>query len=459
MSTGVLLTLGVLAIALLLFLVIKLKMSAFVALMMVALLLAIATGVPLADIADTMTKGMGNTLGSVATVVALGAMLGSLIEAADGANTLAKRFTEILGKKRVAIAVTVVAFLVGIPIFFDVGFIILIPIVFSLAYVTHTKLLKIALPVGAAILTVHVAIPPHPGPTAAAATLGAQPGLMILIGLPICAVVAIVGYLASKKVPIDSIELGMTPIGKPPTGEPGQTDPHAAAAGDAVEGRTRPGIVLLLILAPVIQILIGTVGKMLVPEGSLAHSILSLVGAPLVALLVAVLLAYLVLGRQHSWTLAQRGRIIDDALPNVAVVVFVTGAGGVFASILVASGIGKALAGVLVSAHLPLLVAAFVISLALRGSQGSATVAILTTAGLLASSVSQGGYDAVHVALIALAIGFGSLGLSHINDGGFWIFTKYTGLSVADGLRTWTVLTTICGIAGFLLTGLLWLIA
>ncbi|WP_027587501.1 GntP family transporter [Acidipropionibacterium thoenii] len=455
MSTGVLLTLALLAIALLLFLVIKLKMSAFVALMMVSLLLAIATGIPLADIADTMTKGMGNTLGSVATVVALGAMLGSLIEGADGANTLARKFTDVLGKKRVAIAVTAVAFLVGIPIFFEVGFIILAPIVFSLAFVTRTKLLKIALPVGAAILTVHVAIPPHPGPTAAAATLGAQPGLMILIGIPVCAVVVAVGYFVSKKIPIDDIVLGNTPIGMPPTGE---EEVSETAESEAVDNPTGPGLVLFLILAPVIQILIGTVGKMLVREGTLAHSILSLVGAPLVALLVAVLLAYLTLGRQHHWSLSKRGHIIDDALPNVAVVVFVAGAGGVFASVLVASGIGKALAGVLISAHLPLIVAAFVISLALRGSQGSATVAILTTAGLLASSVAQGGFDAFHTALIALAIGFGSLGLSHINDGGFWIVTKYTGLCVADGLRTWTVLTTVCGLVGFALIGGLWLI-
>jgi GntP family gluconate:H+ symporter len=210
---------------------------------------------------------------------------------------------------------------------------------------------------------------------------------VILIGIPVCAVVAAVGYLVSKKIPIDNIVLGKTPIGTPPTGD---EDVSEVSQPDAADNPTRSGLVLFLILAPVIQILIGTVGKMLVPEGTLAHSILSLVGAPLVALLVAVLLAYLSLGRQHHWSLEKRGRIIDDALPNVAVVVFVAGAGGVFASVLVASGIGKALAGVLVSAHLPLLVAAFVISLALRGSQGSATVAILTTAGLLASSGGPG---------------------------------------------------------------------
>ena len=141
------------------------------------------------------------------------------------------------------------------------------------------------------------------------------------------------------------------------------------------------------------------------------------------------------------------------------VVVLVAGAGGVFASILVASGAGAALSRALMAVHMPVLLAGFVICLALRASQGSATVAILTTAGLLVDNVAAGGYDALHIALIALAIGFGALGLSHVNDGGFWIFTTCTGLSVQDGLRAWTVLTTVRGLAGFLLTALVWLLA
>lgn len=452
MPSAVLLVLALAAIALLLLLVIRLRMSAFMALMTVSVLLAIATRVPLTSIADTMTTGMGNTLGSMATVVALGAMLGSLIERADGANTLARRFVRVLGEHRVAIAVTIVAFLVGIPIFFEVAFIILAPIVFALARVTRTRLLRIALPVGTAALTVHVAVPPHPGPTAAARILGAQTGLMLMIGLPVCAVVAAVGYLASRRVRTDDIILGATPLGDPPDGAEEPSDEELMIGANP----TGPGTVLFLILAPVIQIVIGTVGRMLVPNPSKANSVLSLVGAPLVALLTAALLAYVVLGCQQHWSLDQLGRTVDHALPDVAVVVFVAGAGGVFASILVASGAGAALSRALMAVHMPVLLAGFVICLALRASQGSATVAILTTAGLLVDNVAAGGYDALHIALIALAIGFGALGLSHVNDGGFWIFTKYTGLSVQDGLRTWTVLTTVCGLAGFLLTALVW---
>ena len=141
----------------------------------------------------------------------------------------------------------------------------------------------------------------------------------------------------------------------------------------------------------------------------------------------------------------------------MATIVFVTGAGGVFAAVLVASGIGAALSGVLVAANMPIIVTAFVISLALRASQGSATVAILTTGGLLADAVSSGGYSALQVVLIQMAIGFGALGLSHISDSGFWIVTKYMGLSVKDGLKTWTALSTIAGLTGFVITAALWL--
>lgn len=172
--------------------------------------------------------------------------------------------------------------------------------------------------------------------------------------------------------------------------------------------------------------------------------------------MIALVVAYLWIGRKAQWSKNERSSIADSALPIVAVIIFVTGAGGVFGNVLVESGIGKALAQSLVSVGMPVIVAGFFISLALRAAQGSATVAILTTAGLLADAVGSGGYSPFQVALITLSIGFGGLGLSHINDSGFWIVTKYLGVSVADGLKTWTILTTICGVAGFLLTWAVW---
>ncbi len=213
---------------------------------------------------------------------------------------------------------------------------------------------------------------------------------------------------------------------------------------------------LALILVPLALIMAGTTGATLLPKGDALRNVLGFVGAPMFALLVAVGMAMFLLGRSQGWNRERTNAIMESALPPAATVILVTGAGGVFAKVLTASGIGAALSQSLSATQLPLILLAFIIALALRAAQGSATVAILTTCGLLAEAISGGGFGAVQVALLVIAIGFGALGLSHVNDSGFWIVTRYLGLSVGDGLRTWTVLTTVLGLAGFAITALLW---
>ena len=401
---------------------------------------ALAAGIPLANVIPTMTEGMGKTLSSVMIVVGLGAMLGRLIEAAGGADALAERFSAILGPKRVVAAVTAAAFVLGIPVFFDVGFIILAPIVFGFARMAKINPVRIGLPVAGAMLTVHVALPPHPGPVSATGITGADPGLLLLIGLPITAVTVVVGYFASKRVDPEKVTLLESPA-------------TASVRADATNRKPlSAGVVVALILLPIIQIMVGTVGSMTLEKDTFAQRLVSMVGASPLALLTAVLVAYLVVGHQQGWSLEKRGSVLDSALPDVAVIVFVTGAGGVFANVLVTSGIGKAFSDVLISIHMPIILAGFLISSALRESQGSATVAILTAAGLLAQPIADAEFSNLQTALVTLAICFGGLGLSHINDSGFWIVTKYMGLSVKDGLKTWTVLSTVFGLTGFLLT-------
>ncbi|MFY9263186.1 MAG: GntP family transporter [Actinomycetaceae bacterium] len=452
MGAGTLLGIAIGAIIVLLILVINIKMSAFVAMLLVAAGTALATGIPVEEVVPTMQKGMGNTLSSVMIVVGLGAMLGRLIEVAGGADALATSFTKALGKKRVVGAVTAAAFVLGIPIFFDVGFIILAPIVFGFARVAKINPLVIGLPVGAALLTVHVALPPHPGPVAAAGITGADVGLMLAIGLPISAVTALVGYFVAKQIPINKIELLDSPAMKV------ADDSEKSKAAQVVEtAKNRvqavgAGTVMVLILLPILQIMLGTVGNMMLEEGTTGQRWLSMIGSSAIALLTGVIVAYLVIGSKMKWSLEKRGSILDSALPDVAVIVFVTGAGGVFANVLVTSGIGAALADALIAMNMPIILAGFLIASALRASQGSATVAILTSAGLMVEPIAAAGYSEMQTVLVTLAIAFGGLGLSHINDSGFWIVTKYLGLSVKDGLKTWTVLTTIVGVVGFLLT-------
>ena len=368
-------------------------------------------------------------------IVGLGAMLGRAIEAAGGAETLADRFTRVLGRHRVVAAVTAASFVLGIPIFFDVGFIILAPIVFGFAHIARISPLKIGLPVAATLMTLHVVIPPHPGPVASAATLGVDVGLLTIISMPVCAAVVVAAFYAARLFKVDSIVLEGSPLGSAQESAESAYQPGGVIARPHATG---PGTVVFLIVEPIAQIMLGTVGQMLTAEGTAAHAVLGFLGSSTTALLTAVLLAYVIIGNQQGWNLEQRGKVLDSALPDVATIVFVTGAGGVFAGVLVASGIGNALAQALAGIHMPIIVTAFVISLALRASQGSATVAILTTGGLLADAVAAGEYSAVQVVLIQMAIGFGALGLSHISDSGFWIVTKYMGLSVKDGLKTWT---------------------
>lgn len=454
MGAAALLIIAIISVAILLFLVIKLELPAFVALLLVSMGTALATGIPMTNVVPVMIAGMGKVLGSVAIVVGLGSMLGRLIEVSGGADNLARRFTEALGPEHVIAALTAAAFILGIPVFFDVAFIIVAPIVFAFAKVAGLNPVKVALPVGAVLLVVHVALPPHPGPVAAAALLNADVGLVTLAGLVICALVGVVGFFAAKMFRVDNIVLGPSPATEAVSNQaspaalskPSQTVPSAAS-------------VVFMIILPILLIMIGSVAATLLPKGHPALPVASFIGAPATALIIALIVAYLWIGQKAQWSKSERSSIADSALPIVAIIIFVTGAGGVFGNVLVESGIGKALAQSLVSVGMPVIVAGFFISLSLRAAQGSATVAILTTAGLLSDAVASGGYTPFQVALITLAIGFGGLGLSHINDSGFWIVTKYLGVSVADGLKTWTILTTICGVAGFLLTWVIWTIA
>lgn len=202
--------------------------------------------------------------------------------------------------------------------------------------------------------------------------------------------------------------------------------------------------------------MVGTTGAMYTEKGTAIHSFVSFIGSSPVALLIAVVVAWLSIGKQQSWNREHSAGVLDSALPAVAIIIFVTGAGGGFANVLVESGIGKVLSDMLVAAHMPLILMAFLLSLALRASQGSATVAMLTTAGLLAQPLAEAGLSSIQTTLIMIAIGFGAMCVSHINDSGFWIVTKYLGLSVKQGLRTWTLLSTAFGVAGFILTALVY---
>lgn len=461
MGTLTLLLIALGAVGVLLVLVIKLELPAFVALLMVSMGTALVAGIPLDEVVPTMVEGMGKVLGGVVIVVGLGAMLGRLIEVSGGADNLAKQLTAVLGPKRVVAALVIAAFILGIPVFFDVAFILLAPIVFAFAKIAKLNPLAIGLPVAAVLLTVHVTLPPHPGPVAAAALTGADVGILTLIALPIAAVVGVIGFFTAKAFNISKINIGPSPATSAIDGDDveGGAVEGGGTTATAVKTKAPSAVqVCSLILLPIVMIMVGSTLLTVLPEENSLRPFAAFIGAPTTSLLIGLLVAYVVIGAQMGWTKTRRAVVTDSALPMVAIIIFVTGAGGVFGNVLVASGIGDALSDSLTALGLPVIVAGFVIASALRAAQGSATVAILTAGGLLSPAIAEGGYSSLEVALITLAIGFGGLGLSHINDSGFWVVTKYLGISIADGLKTWTVLTTVCGVSGFLLTWLVFTI-
>lgn len=476
MSTPVLLAIGVGGILLLLLLIVKLKVNAFLALLITSILVGLAAGIPLATIPateDTPEKlgiipaiiaGMGGTLGSVAILVALGSMLGRIIELSGGATSLSGRFTKLLGPRRVSGALTAAALVLAIPVFFDVGFIILVPIIYGFSHAAGLDPVKFGLPIAGVMLAVHVAVPPHPGIVGGASLLGADVGMLTLLGIAIAIPLGVLSHFVSKWINrrefpmLASTKVMFEDFGGGDDTGIGGVGPGTTMTGTLTRTEAPPSaaMILTLILTPLVMIGLGTTAATVLPAGSPARDVLGFIGAPIFALLVTVLLAGFFLGVRRGWSSAHISEVFESALPPAAIVILVTGAGGAFARILTESGIGKALADTLLATGLPIIVLAFLVSLALRAAQGSATVAILTTAGLLSEAVLSGGYSPIQVVVITLAIAFGALGLSHVNDSGFWVVTRYLGLSVADGLRSWTVLTTILGIVGFLLTFLVW---
>jgi gluconate:H+ symporter, GntP family len=330
---------------------------------------------------------------------------------------------------------------------------------------------------------IHNTVPPHPGVTTSSTLLGADLGLVTVCGLLLSIPLGVVAYRTSRWItsrrdfavdppvqdrfdnvhldghsdgdrhePVDDSDVRQA--GDEPTGTGG------TLTATATVPRTSPGgaVVATVILLPILMISVGTVGGLFLAEDSDAGRVVSLVGEPALALLVATTVAIYALGVRHGWGRERLSEIMDTSLRPVAIVVFVTGAGGVFAAVLTKSGIGDSISGPLVDAGVPVLLLAFLLASVFKVAQGSGTVATLTSAGLLKSTVASGAYNDLQVVLIVLAIGCGSVALSHINDSGFWIATRFLGLSVADGLRTWTTLATVLGWSGMVLIGATWVV-
>ncbi|UQS24238.1 GntP family permease [Amycolatopsis thermalba] len=449
-STPGLLTLAAVSIAVLLVMIIRFKTEPFIALIIVGLLTALAAGLPVGTIVGTaqktsdslLEKGFGGILGHIAAIIGLGTLLGAILEKSGGARVLTGALLRAFGEKRAPLAMGLAGLIFGVPVFFDIGIFVLAPLVYVAARQGGRSLLLYCLPLLAGLSMTHAFIPPHPGPVAAAGLLHVDLGWIILMGA-VCGLPA--WFLAGVVFP--------SWIGK---------RMHIEVPAEMIveeDGDEGPGpslaLVSAIIAVPLVLILAGTFGSIWLPKNSAPAGVAAFVGTPAVALTIAVLLASWLLGARRGMTGKELSALSAAALRPVAMLLLVVGAGAFFGAVLSATGIGKAVADSLQAGGLPVIAAAYVISCGLRLAQGSATVAIVTTGGIVAPTVAGLGYSQAQLALIVVAIAAGSIIASHVNDGGFWIVSRYFGLTVGETLKTWTVLETILSVSGFAMAAIL----
>ncbi|MCY7400224.1 MAG: GntP family permease [Nocardioides sp.] len=461
-STPVMLLIAGVAVAVLLTLIIVVRLHAFLALVLVSLLTALAAGIPVADVATVMLQFFGSTLGSVALLVALGVMLGRILEVTGGAQVLADTLVSRFGEQRAPFALGVAALIFGFPIFFDAGLVVFLPIILTVARRFGGSLLLYALPAAGAFAAMHAIVPPHPGPVAAGDALGADLGLLLLFGIPVALVSWYVGvYLFSRfigaRIEVSTTDLLFGEVRDVEGSAPGGPG-TATGTGTATATRAPSfALVLALLLLPMLLISLNTVLATLRTAGTVGDStlvdLLMLVGNTPVALLITLLVAVGLLGSRVG-TRDELRSTVDDALGPICSIILITGAGGMFGGVLRTSGIGEALTSSLSGVGIPLLLQAFLIATALRVAQGSATVALTTTAGLVAAQA--GGLGEVELVALVFAIAGGSTVLSHVNDSGFWLVSRFFGMDEKTTLKTWTVMETTLGLMMFGCASLLW---
>ncbi|BBY91823.1 permease [Mycobacterium gallinarum] len=478
-GTATLLIIAAVAVAVLLFLIMKVKLHAFVSLVLVSVLTALAAGIPVGDVPDALSFGFSNTLGSVALLVGFGVMIGRLLEVTGGAQVLADTLIGRFGEKRAPFALGIAALIFGFPIFFDAGLVVFLPIIMTVARRFGGSLLLYAFPAAGAFAAMHAIVPPHPGPVAAAEALEANIGLTLLVGTPIAIASWYIGaYLVSqfigRRVHVDIPEALFGPMNggreiATDTDADGDSDGVSVGAGTGqtvtqAPARKAPafGTVLGILLLPFFLISFNTVLKTLttagvIEEGTAWAEYLMLLGNTPVALLITVLVATLVLGLRGR-SMAAVSDIFDNALGPICTVILITGAGGMFGGVLRLSGIGDALSSSLSNLGMSLIFQAFIIATLLRVAQGSATVAITTTAGLLGAAAAEASLGSFHLTLLVVAIAAGATVLSHVNDSGFWLVSRFFGMDVKTTLKTWTVMETTLGVTAFVIALALWVL-
>ncbi len=431
-----------LAIVVLIVMITRLRIHPFIALIITSGFLGLISGMPLAKIVKSFQDGFGGVLGFVGIVLGLGTMLGKMMAESGGADQIAQTLVRAFGKQRVHWAMMIGAFLVGIPLFFEIGFVLLIPLVFIVARRSGVPLFKIGMPMLASLSVMHGLVPPHPGPLLAIGIFGADIGKTIFYGLVVGLPTVIIagpmfGAFIAKHVDIKPSDELMEQLAREP------------------QTKDLPGfaITLVTVLSPVFLMLLKTFVDVALPDGNAVRDLMDFIGNPIVALLAALLLSLYTFGMARGFTRQQVLKFVDQSLAPTAAIVLIIGAGGGFKQMLVNSGVGTAIGQLAVHAQIsPLLLAWFVAGV-IRVATGSATVATITGAGIVAPLVTL--IPGTNRELLVLATGAGSLILSHVNDAGFWLVKEYFNMSVGETFKTWTAMETIISVVALVFIMLL----
>lgn len=435
LNPGRLVAAAVIGLIVLLVLIIVFKVQAMIAILVGAVLIGVIAGMPLSDIVASVNEGIGNTLKGIALLVGLGSMFGAILEISGGAQTLAVTMVRKFGDEKAAWALGVTGLVIAMPVFFDAGLIILIPLAFSLAKRTSRSSLFYAIPLLAGLAVGHAYIPPTPGPVLVATMLGVDLGWVILIGI-FCGAVAMVvagpiwGSICGKKYFIPVPE-------------------HVAQQADIDESKLPGfGAVVGIILIPLVLIIANSVVGV-VPALAAIKPVVAFLGEPFVALTIATIVAMIFLGFKRGYSKEELEKVMTKSLEPTGMILLVTACGGVLRYVLQNSGLGEVIGNAVSSAALPIVIVAFIVAALVRISVGSATVAMTMAAGIIAAMPEIASLSPLYLACTTAAIAGGATVCSHFNDSGFWLVKSLVGLDEKTTLKTWTIMETLVGTTGF----------
>jgi len=406
------------------------KMNAFIAFLIVTFLTGLALGIPLTKVSASVQKGLGDTLGSLVIIIVLGAMLGKLVADSGAAEKMTSALVKVFGKKYIQWALMITGFIVGIPLFYNVGFVLLVPLIFSVTYQYKLPAVYIGLPMLAALSVTHGYLPPHPSPAALVAQFGANMGLTLLYGIVVAIpTILVAGPLFAKTLKnIRSVPL--------------ETFQPKDVPDDQLPGAVNSFITSLL---PVLLLVITTILSFTVNIDHPAYKYVLFFGDPVIVMLISLLIALYTLGLRQRKSMKGMMKTFGDAIADIAPILLIIAGAGALKQVFSDSGVSNQIGAMLMGLDVHPLLLGWIIAGAIRISLGSATIAGLTTAGIIAPLMSQSNVDPQ---LMVLSIGAGSLLFSHVNDGGFWLFKEYFNLSVKDTIRSWSMMETIVGVMG-----------